>query len=236
MPKLAVRFGVQSPSGLCSTTWKCLTNTGQGKYDVYLLNRFLGKALHTSFHQSGYCQNAYTEEFLRKEGVAEEDILNNRVINKWHQPDEIGKGITLAYRIIIPSSAVDLPMVQEEHPNIHWIPAPPAHRAIEIAILFAKADALVTGWPARSSMRTGLIGHMVLANNATVWLVHRVVEIPQFGPVEWKVTPFQAGKNADLGQSPIHTILFVTAHDGSQYLMECATKLSESALEKLKQH
>ena len=79
MPKLAVRFVEQSPSGLCSTTWKCLTKTGQGKCDVYLLNRALGEALHTtSFHESGYCQNAYVKDFLLKEGVDEDKILNNR--------------------------------------------------------------------------------------------------------------------------------------------------------------
>lgn len=234
MPEVAVRFAVQSRSGFRSTTWKCWTNTGQGKYDVYLVNRALGKAIKTSFHETGYCQNAYLADFLRKQGVDEDNILSNRLINKWHQPDEIGKGITLAYRVVIPSSAVDIPMVQRERSKIHWIPAPPAHQAIEIAILFTQPDALVTGWPARGSMGTELIGHMVLANKVTVWLVHRVVDIPQFGPVEGRITPFQAGKNLDLSQSFIHTILFVTADDGSPYLMECATRLSESALQKLR--
>lgn len=208
---------------------------GQGKSDVYLANRALGKAVKTSFHESGYRQNAFIEYFLRKEGVDEDKILDGRLIDKWHQPVELGKGITLEYRVVIPCSAVTIPMVKGGFPKIQWIPAPAVRQAIEIAIIFTEPETLVTGWPARRSMGTELVGKLELENGSTVWLVYHQVEIPQFGPVQGKVTPFQSGKDVDLSQSDIGIIVLGTAQDGSRFMMECATEFSESALKTLKQ-
>lgn len=78
-----------------SGTYKIWTE----KNEVYLLERTMGKFIKVSLHKSGNWQISFTSEYLRDKTP----IKDTRHIDKWKIPkDNIAKGITLAFRIVIP--------------------------------------------------------------------------------------------------------------------------------------
>ena len=231
MPQAAIRFGVRDQCGFRSGTWKCWTMTGTGKSDVYLVSRGLGRAFKASMHESGKWHVAYDKDFLecliepQYDGI-ESRFVENRLIDRWLRPTPIGPGVTLAYRILIPASAVNLPMSDGIPSSILWVKAPPLATAVEISLVITDQGTVVSDWPGSRSMNTQLVGSFGLEDNATLWIVYRVVEMPQFGTLRGKATKFKSGRGIDLGGPGIRAILFGKASDGSRFMVECATNMS----------
>lgn len=139
MPERTVRFAVKDESsGSRSSTWKCWTTVGTGKSDIYLTNRAIGRAFKASFHESGRWHVAFDKQFLEREVDDDSNGSKNRFIDTWPRPQQIGHGITLAYRIVVPRSAVNIPLTGGLRREVSWIPAPPPKKAIEISILITE--------------------------------------------------------------------------------------------------
>jgi hypothetical protein len=218
MSKQSIRFGISDSSGKRAATWKCWTLTGKGKDDVYLACRELGGALKASLHQTGAWHIAFSEEFFEN-GFA--DKPDGRFIDKWPRPKEIAPGVTLAFRIITPYSAVNTP-ISSPNENITWIPAPPKNRAVEIAIIITSPHALVSSWPGKNSMNTKLVGSMPLDSGETVWVVHRDIDIPNLGTLHGTPRYFKGRSKDDLAKGGLHVLVFGDEKDGSRVILDSA--------------
>lgn len=229
MPEIALRFGVSNGSELRAATWKLWTITTGGKFDVYLACRALGSALKASLHQSGQWHIAYSEETFETQVKGAIQQHDKRFIETWPRPPEIAPGLTLAYLIVTPSSAVSSQIDPTKDKKITWIPNPSANEATETAILIAKPDATFEAgdWPAKRSMGTQLVGSIALANGETVWAVWRHMKLPEFKTAGPGVGQFFKGKSReDFEGEELRAIAFGDNEGGTRVMYDCAVQVA----------
>ncbi len=214
-----IRFGINDGIGNRSSTWKCWSLNKPDKFDVYLACRTLGGVFKVSMHQSGRWHIAFLKEFFKKH---QREIIqrDGRFIQKWPKPTGIAPGITLAFRIITPRSAVNTPYNQVDFKKISWIPNPRENRAIEIDILITEASAKVSSWPGKNSMKTNLVASMKLDNQNTIWVVYHEIPIPTLAPISKTLKFFKGKSNEDLRSEGIRAIVFKEEPDGSRILFD----------------
>ena len=225
MGERSIRFGITDGSGRRAATWKCWIPTGVGRSDVYLSCRELGYALKTSLHQSGNWHFAFLSQFFGGNLDTSLDKLDGRFIKQWPRPRQIAPGVTLAFRIVTPHSAVSIPFDVSLYKSIAWIPAPPDNRAVEIDIIFTAPDTLVSGWPGKNSMNTQLIDSMSLSSGEKVWVVHWVTDMPNLGTLHGTPRYFIKGKSKnDLTGAGLRIHVFGHEKDGSRAIYDCAAE------------
>lgn len=132
MAQRSLRFGIGAADGPRAATWKLWTETARGNSDVYLACRSLGGFLKASLHQSGTWHVAYSKQAFEEsvQGVA--PYPKDRFIEKWPKPAEIGPGVTLAFRIVTPFSAVTEADRGLDNSGVMWLPNAPEGKATEI--------------------------------------------------------------------------------------------------------
>lgn len=169
-----MRFGVASPSGTVSVTWKCFTQVGSGKADVYVACRSLAAPLKLSLHESGRWHVAFdSEQFPRLfEPSSQPDSRFSRI---WQQPAPLAEGLVLACRIHFPWYAIDRRSGANER-KVVWLPAPPEGKSTEVAIFLSARPFDATTWPGRDSMGTKLVGHLPTDSGITATLVHHYTD------------------------------------------------------------
>jgi hypothetical protein len=229
MGQQSIRFVVTDGVKRRAATWKCWTLKGKRKSDVYLACRELGGELKASLHQSGDWHIAYTQEFFEENLNIFPDKYANRFIIQWPRPPQIAEGMTLAFRIITPclavSTAPDIPLPK----NIISIPIPPDNRAVEIAVIITKPNTFVSSWPGRNSMSTQLVGSMLLENGETVWVVHRVTNIPNLGTLQGTGKYFSGKSEDDLANAKnLRALVFGDTEDGSRFILDSAVERRNS--------
>jgi len=225
MSQRALRFGIHDGAGGRAGTWKLWTDAGGGKSEVYLLCRELGGTLKASLHESGEWRISYSQRTF--EGYVKGAIpkFQDRCIEMWPRPSEFAPGITLAYRIVTPWSAVTRPIEGCNVKGITWLPNAPEQKATEIDILFTKPTTRVNGWPGKRSMGTSLIGSIPLKNGETVWAVHWVVDMPDFTKLGKGTARFYKGRSKkDLESEGLGVLVFGSAPDGSRVVYDCAVQ------------
>jgi hypothetical protein len=169
-----IRFVVGTRGGLRPSTWRCWTPSG-GKSDVYLAPRSLAGAYKISLHES------ILAGWLDLPGEAQAGdggTLDggSRLAAQFSRPRETAPGCLLAFRVLVPASAVSIDSAVESLPgDLIWIPPPPPDRAVEIALIMTAPGAQTDGWPSRRAMSTGLVGGFPLDSGQDLWLVHRQV-------------------------------------------------------------
>lgn len=228
MPEIALRFGVSNGEGFRGATWRLWTVTTGGKFDVYLACRALGATLKASLHQSGQWHIAYSAETFENQVKGAIQQHCNRFIETWPRPPEIAPGLTLAYVIVTPSSAVTVPIDPAKDKKITWIPNPAAPEATEIAIFIAKPGTNFEpgDWPAKHSMGTTLIGSFPLANGETVWAVWRYIPLPNFETAGPGIGQFYKGNDEnDLKDADLRTIAFGEYENGIRVMYDCAVEV-----------
>ena len=180
MAKKSIRFGIKTECGKRASTWNCTVPKGVGKNDIYILNRALGGTIKTSLHESGQCHTAFIGKYYNESFAEAEKDERGRFVQKWSKPNELAEGLTLVFRIVTPFSSANTNMSEEKHKKTFWIPNAPENMATEIDIIITKPEVLVSGWPAKNSMGTQLIGKLELDNGDTVWFIYMYTEIPKF--------------------------------------------------------
>jgi len=215
----SIRFGITDGSGKSAATWNCLTPTGVGKSDIYLICRSLKGALHASLHESGLWHIAYSTEFFAENLDAIGDRHQGRFIDKWPRPKEIAPGVTLTFRIITPHSAVNTPIASSNE-NIVWIPAPPPGQAVEIDILITSPHASLPSWPGKYSMNTKLVGSISLESGDKIWVVYMVIACPNFKNVQGTARYFKGRSKDDLKGEGLRIIAFAQEKDGSRVILD----------------
>ena len=219
----SIRFAISNKYNKRGATWKCLSPIGVGKHDIYLMCRELNGALKASLHQSGDWRIAYSKDFFKENIKNHQDITKGRVVDKWQRPKEIAPGVTLAFRIITPSSAINTSFDPSDFPGIKWIPNAPSEKATEIAILITSSTANVSSWPGKNSMNTNLLDSIQLENKEKLWIVYRVIDIPNLNLLNKQITPkFYKGKNRkNLKSDSLRAIVFANMEDGSRVILDC---------------
>lgn len=229
MNEIAIRFGITDDNGKTASTWKCWTHSGAGKSDVYLTCRSLKKGpLHASLHESGKWHIVYSEKFFAENQDVFVNRPESRFIDKWPRPSEIATGVTLAFRIVTPHSAINIPISSLDK-GIFWIPAPPLDKAVEIAIIITSPNALVSSWPGKHSMNTTLVDSIFLDNGDRIWVVYRVIDCPTFTNLNnVQVTPkyFKGRSKDDLIGERLHIIILGQEKDGSRVMIDAAVKVT----------
>jgi hypothetical protein len=225
MSQRALRFGIHDGAGRRAATWKLWTEAGGGKSEVYVSCRALGGTLKASLHQSGKWHIAYSQRTVEEYVKGAIPKFQDRYIEKWPRPSELAPGITLAFRIVTPWSAVTKPIEGCNVKGVTWLPNAPEQKATEIDILFTKPTTRVNGWPGKRSMRTSLIGSIPLENGETVWAVHWVVDMPDFTKLGKGSGRFFKGRSGkDLESKGLGVLVFGTEPDGSRVTYDCAVQ------------
>ncbi len=225
MPQRALRFFVQDSFGKHAATWKLWINKGQNKNDIYLACRSLGGVLKVSMHETGSWHLGFIKKFVESNFKKDHPKHTNPYIDRWLRPNEINKGVTLAYRIVVPTSSVTIPKNGKISESIIRIPAAPKGKAIEIGIILTDASVQVSGWPGRRAMKNGLAGKIVLDNYETVWVVYRSIDMPVIDiPKKGVATAFQAAENVGQIEGQLRGIIFGTDENGSRFTIDCAAR------------
>lgn len=222
MPEQVVRFGISDGSGHRAATWRLWTPSG--KSDVYLTCRALGGTLKASLHQSGSWHIAYSERAFEKDVQGAVPTQQDRFLEKWPRPKPIAPGVTLAFRIVTPHSAVTS-LIGEADRNVKWIPNCPSPRATEIDIIIVSPSTPITDWPGKNKMGTKLIGSYELANDESVWAVYWVVDMPDLSPSTKGIGGFYKDRSQeDLKSDSLRALVFGEESDGSRVMYDCAVK------------
>jgi hypothetical protein len=225
MAQRVLRFGIHDGAGRRAATWKLWTETSAGRSEVYLACRSIGGTLKTSLHESGEWHIAYSQRAFEEKVKGAVPKFEDRYIERWPRPSEIAPGITLAFRIVTPWSAVTTPVKEAKFKGVTWLPNAPEPKATEIDILMTKPTTQITGWPG-ISMGTSLIGSFTLENGETVWAVYWVVDMPDFSGLGRGTGRFFKGKNKkDLKKEGLKLLVLGTQPDGSRVIYDCAIKV-----------
>ena len=226
MGQRVLRFGIHDGAGRRAATWKLWTETGVGRSEVYLACRSLGGTLKTSLHESGKWHIAYSQRVFDEHVKGAIPKFGDRYIEKWPRPSDIAPGITLAFRIVTPWSAVSTPIKKDKLKGVTWLPNAPEPKATEIDILITKPTTQATGWPGRQSMGTSFIGSFPLENGETVWAVYFIVDMPDFSSLGRGTGKFFKGKDEkNLKEEGLRLLLFGTQPDGSRVMYDCAVQI-----------
>ena len=222
MPQRSIRFGVRKNESLHSATWKLWTNLSGNRSEIYLACRELGGELKASMHHSGewhvaFCSNSFEEKV---EGAI--SGLNSRFVEKWPRPPELAEGITLAFRIVTPESAVSSVSKVKKPNKLVWVPAPPEGKAIEIYICITTPKSNFSDWPGKDSMATELLGSIRLNNDDTVWVVSKNIEYPDLSNLSNGAVQLFKGKSKndikDAGN--LRALIFGRNQDGSRVIYD----------------
>ncbi|MDY0169569.1 MAG: hypothetical protein RBS80_23710 [Thermoguttaceae bacterium] len=229
MPEKSIRFGVRDTRGRRAATWKIWTRTGSGKSDVYLACRSLGGTLKASMHDSGSWHIGFLRAFVEMELPEEDPKRENPYIERWPRPGELAPGLTLAYRIVVPTVAVNIPISDPLPASIKSIPAAAKGKAVEIDVVFTAPGTKVSNWPGRNAMKTELVGQFVLENGETVWIVHHVIDVPPLPTATGNLRHFKSGENIELAGPNVRGIVFGSSDDGSRFMIECLIQRNREA-------
>jgi len=191
---------------------------------VYLACRSLGGKLKASLHDSGSWHIGFLRTFVENEVADGDPKRENPYIDRWPRPNAIAPGVTVAYRIVVPTVAVNIPITDVLPANIEWIPAAPKGKAVEIDVVFTGPSTKVSNWPGRNAMKTQLVGQLPLENGETVWIVHHITDVPPLPTPTGRVTRFKSGQDIDLTDSNVRAIVFGRSDDGSRFMIECLVR------------
>jgi len=223
MASRSLRYGVRREIDLSSATWTVATPKNV-KSDVYLFCRPLRGTLKASMHESGRWHVAFSPEVYKKESNSAAATLKDRFIEKWPRPREIGKGCTLAFKIVIPHWAVTSPINDKEAAKITWIANAPRTKATEIYVLLTHGGSSSSEWPAKRSMGTKLIGTLAMNNGETLWVVYREVDMPDI-PESINISPhYFKGQNKSDIRPGSKVLMFGIDPDGSRVIFDLTIK------------
>jgi len=223
MAKYALRFGIHDGAGHRAATWKLWTEAAGGKSEIYLTCRSLGGALKASLHESGEWHITYSQRTFEEQVKDAIPKFKNRFIEKWPRPSEFAPGMTMAFRIVTPWSALTDVVERSRAKGVIWLPNAPEQKATEIDILLTKPTTQFDGWPGKQSMGTSLIGAFPLANGETVWAVYWVVDMPDFRSLgEGRGQFYKGCSKKDLEKKGLRALVFDTEPDGSRVIYDCA--------------
>jgi hypothetical protein len=228
MPERSIRFGVTDHAGRRAATWKCWTQVGRGKADVYLACRALQGNVKLSLHESGRWHVGF--DASRFASMFEKNSEPpTRFAGRWDKPAPLIEGLTLACRVHTPWYAATIP-VSSLDGKVTWIQAAPQDQSIEVAIFLSEAGTLVSDWPGRRSMNTNLVGSIEIEGGGHVWAVYHTIPL-----VEPKLPPtpspryFKGAGEQNLFEEGTRAVVWGDCEDGSVAFFEAPVSITKNA-------
>ena len=192
-----------------------------GNNEIYLLERSVGQVFKVSLHKSGNWHIAFTLEFINKKGIPKE----NRYFERWKAPfNNIGNGVTLAFKIRIPESELRKIPIDTNENKIEWLKAPEKGHYIEIDIIHTKNKVTFPeDWPTKDLMNTSLLKEIKLLNNDSLWIlchyqptsVQQIIELNDLRTYYQKISENTNAKKPKV-------IAMLKEDDGSRQFLEIA--------------
>lgn len=168
---------------------------------------------------------AYSQRAFEERVKAVIPKFEDRYIEKWPRPPDFAPGITLAFRIVTPWSAITAPLTGSKGKKVTWLPNAPESKATEIDILITQSTITVSGWPGKRSMGTSMIGSIPLESGETLWAVYWIVDMPDLSSFGKGVGRFYRGRNKeDLMADGLRALVFGAEPDGSKVIYDCAVQ------------
>lgn len=227
MPERFIRFGVTDNAGRRAATWKCWSQVGRGKKDVYLACRAFQGNIKLSLHESGRWHVGF--DAARFASMFEDNSIHTtRFAGKWNKPDPLVKGLILACRVHTPWYGVTIPDSSLDR-KVTWIQSAPQGQSIEVAIFLSEAGTLITGWPGRRSMNTNLVGSIELDGGCHVWAVSHTIPL-----VEPNLPPapapryFKGQGEQDLFEEGMRAAVWGSCEDGSVVFFEAPVSVTKN--------
>lgn len=167
-PGSRLRFGVEAPDGRRSTDWAVWATKNAD--DVYIAGRDLGGHIKISLHQSGRWHHGYTSEAWGEIG----DSSELRHLQQWPRPPEIAPGVTLGFRIVVPTTELRPgPSTQSTSRSpVYTVPPPDTHDAVAFETYLINRD--VAKFPVDFAMPVGCLR---LAGGDVVWVVAHALDL-----------------------------------------------------------
>jgi len=171
---------------------------------------------------------AYSQKTFEEDVDGAIPTQEDRFLDKWSRPRPITPGVTLAFRIVTPYSAVTSP-VSEADKDVSWLPNCSPGRATEVDIIIVSPATPVIGWPDKSKMRTKPVGSYRLANGESVWVVYRVVDMPDLSHATKGTGWFYKGRTEEnLKSDKLRALVFGDEPDGLRVIYDCAVTVRGS--------
>lgn len=135
-------------------------------------------------------------------------------------------GITLAYRLGIPSNGIASPVGKGDG-QVIWLPNAAAGEATEIDIILVSKNVAVDGWPGKRSMGTSLVGSVPLDNGDTAFAVYWAVKMPDMSKQpSGRGRFFRGMSRADLVGANLRAVAIGVEPDGSRTIYDLAVNVS----------
>ena len=180
----------------------------------------------TSFHPSGNWRTAFTEGAVNS-GKVKLPTGADRQITSWGRPAVVGKGVTIAYSIVTPSSELRTTRTSYVGQPIHWVPDPGPGLAVHFVVLLvpARVNNLTLSDPGPQNDR--LHEHFRLPNGEILALMSRIAPLSE-GAIE-KIRSAVGGftVHSPDGGPPdpmdrVRSTLIVEMPDGGEALIDVA--------------
>jgi hypothetical protein len=141
------------------------------------------------------------------------------------RPTETAPGCVLAFRVLVPESAVSIDSAAESLPgDLIWIPPPPQDLAVEISLIMTAPGAQTTDWPGRRGMSTELVGDFPVDSGEHLWLVHREVPIPTIAKAQARLSRFKPGPEYSQPLENARVLVGFDVDGAPTAVMECRVK------------
>jgi hypothetical protein len=221
----AIRFGVGSESaGLKASSWRIWSNGG-GDCSVYLACRELGRAIHTSFHESGRWHTGFVYERF-PELFAAGHQPDTRFAGQWDRPHEFSPGWTMA-ALIYTSLRAMREKITAKPKGMFWVPPPANDQHCEIAILLGSDATDRIAWPGHPTINTTLVGRFEIGNGNQAVVVYRYVPEQQVKlPTEVKPRYFKDATETALVNGPVNAVMWGPGPYGATVFVDEAVDLT----------
>jgi len=231
MAKRELRFGVRDVLGRCAATWNLTFVPRPNEPQVYLICRCIPGTLKTSFHPKVW-RHAYIGEAFSRLFEDMEHAPDDRCIEEWPRPEEHGPGVTWALRILVPWSAPNA-AIAEEDKRIFWIRSAPEPRWVEIDIFFLREPHARID-PATSATEFEVIATEPLGNGELIHLMHQTIDPPTLDGLGQGSLRFFRGKSGeDLRTGPLSVLGFAVDSKGVRVVVDGRVEVAPSALDRL---
>lgn len=157
-----------------SLSWTLRARAHDNGTEIYLFPREISNDYHVSLHKSGEWHVRIGEEEALARGYETAELIGPT----WKRPDEIGPGVTLALRIIVPRAAISRTHPVSKSSACVFIPPPAEEKSIEVAVCLTRSRGPEDRWVGKHSMGTELVARCPISEPEWLSVVWREIETP----------------------------------------------------------
>lgn len=171
-----LRFGVSDGYSRWSATWKLWATSDRGRVQVCLGSSFLNGYLLTDNDGPGQWRVAYAASPEPSPADSMKAGQRLAALADLTSGPQSADGRTCVFRILIPSSSVNLPRITGKYRYVSWIPRPSTGRAVEATVVVTGNRSGMPRWPTRAMVGFAMLGSLELGSGERVSVFYRSVD------------------------------------------------------------